>query len=142
MSRSTLPEIRTTALETIVAHARMEQPRECCGLLLGSVREIVEAVPLENVSVDGIRRYEIAPADYFAQVKACRERGDVSVVGAYHSHPRSEPVPSATDLAEGFAHFWFLIAGPVSDDAPLAIRAFRLVDGVFTEDVIRAVRPG
>ncbi len=120
----------------------MEQPRECCGLLLGSVTEIVEAVPLENVSVDGIRRYEIAPADYFAQVKRCRERGNVSVVGAYHSHPRSEPVPSASDLAEGFAHFWFLIAGPVMDDSPLAIRAFRLVDGVFIEDVIRAVQQG
>lgn len=117
----------------------MEQPRECCGLLLGNSTLIFEAVPLENVAADSMRRYEIPPAGFFAQVKACRERGDVGVVGAYHSHPRSAPVPSPTDLADAFAHFWFLIAGPVSDDAALAIRAFQLVDGVFIEDAIQPV---
>jgi desampylase len=126
-------------LDAIAAHARMERPRECCGLLLGSDDLIVEAVPLENVAADGMRRYQIAPADYLAQIKSCRQRGDIAVVGAYHSHPRSEPVPSPTDLAEAFEHFWFVIAGPVSDETPVAIRAFQLAGTSFAEAPLRPV---
>ena len=111
----------------------MEHPRECCGLLIGTATRIVEAVPLENVAADPVRRYEIAPADYLTHIKRCRERGDVAVVGAYHSHPRGLPVPSPTDLAEAFEHFWFLIAGPVSGDAPLEVRAYQLAGGNLRE---------
>lgn len=126
-------------LDAIAAHARMEFPRECCGLLLGNGDRIAEAVPLENVAADAMRRYQISPADYLAQIKACRERGDIAVVGAYHSHPHSEPQPSPTDTAEAFEHFWFVIAGPVSDDTPVAIRAFQLVDAAFVESHVRPV---
>ena len=117
----------------------MEYPRECCGLLLGSDALIAEAVALENIAADGMRRYQISPADYLAQIRACREREGIAVVGAYHSHPRSAPLPSPTDLAEAFAHFWFVIAGPVSDEEPIAIRAYSLVDEVFVEAPVRPV---
>ena len=111
----------------------MEHPRECCGLLVGTWDRILEAVPLENVAVDALRRYEIAPVDHAALIRRCRARGTGAVVGAYHSHPRSAPMPSPTDTAEAFAQFWFLIAGPVVDDAVLAVRAFHLVDGNLVE---------
>src|SRR5688500_8341311 len=91
-SRSCLPEITRAAFDAIVGHARMEHPRECCGLLIGTPQRIVEAVAAENVAVDPMRRYEIAPADYVAQIRRCRGRDGVAVVGAYHSHPRSAPV--------------------------------------------------
>jgi proteasome lid subunit RPN8/RPN11 len=111
----------------------MEHPRECCGLLLGDGGRIAEAVPVENVAVDPLRRYEIPPAAYAAQIRRCRERGGIAVLGAYHSHPRSAPVPSPTDTAEAFAHFWFLIAGPVAADAPVYVRAYHLIDGNLLE---------
>jgi desampylase len=111
----------------------MEHPRECCGLLIGTPACIVEAVPLENVAADPVRRYQIAPTDYLRHIKRCRERGELAVVGAYHSHPRSAAAPSPTDLAEAFEHFWFLIAGPVAGNEPLAVRAFRLADGNLRE---------
>jgi proteasome lid subunit RPN8/RPN11 len=111
----------------------MEHPRECCGLLIGRSERIVEAVPLENRAADPMRRYQIAPADYVAQIRRCRARGDVSVIGAYHSHPWTAPEPSPTDTAEAFAHFWFLIAGPVSADASLQVRAYHLVEGNLRE---------
>ena len=112
----------------------MEHPRECCGLLIGTLERILESVPLENVAADGMRRYQIAPADYLAQIRRCRERGDVSVVGAYHSHPRSAAQPSPTDIEEAFEHFWFLIAGPVGGDEAMQIRAYQLVDGTMREE--------
>ena len=61
------------------------------------------------------------------------------MVGAYHSHPRSAPVPSPTDLAEAFEHFWFVIAGPISAGEPIAIRAYHLVAEAFVEEVVRPI---
>jgi proteasome lid subunit RPN8/RPN11 len=111
----------------------MEFPRECCGLLLGTAQRIAEAVPLENVAADTMRRYEISPSAHLAQVRKCREEGAAEVIGAYHSHPRGKPDPSATDLLEAFEHFWFVIAGPVSERESLEVRGYRLVDGAFRE---------
>jgi proteasome lid subunit RPN8/RPN11 len=111
----------------------MEQPRECCGLLIGTPTRILEAVPVGNAAADPMRRYEIPPVDYAAQIRRCRDRTGVAVVGAYHSHPRTAPVPSPTDTAEAFPHFWFLIAGPVAGDAPVYVRAYHLVDGNLLE---------
>ena len=53
------------------------------------------------------------------------------MLGAYHSHPRGAPQPSETDRAEAFGDFLYVIAGPVTDDLPIQIEAFRLEDGNF-----------
>jgi proteasome lid subunit RPN8/RPN11 len=131
-------QIRQDVLAAIDAHARSESPRECCGLLIGDADHIVEAVAANNVAADPMRRYEIAPADYFAQIRRCREltaaRGTrLAVVGAYHSHPRSLPDPSPTDLAEAFSGFLYLIIGPAERTDRPDVRAYRLTD----ENLIR-----
>jgi proteasome lid subunit RPN8/RPN11 len=118
------------ALETIVDHARREAPRECCGLLIGSHILIERAEPAGNLAVDPTRGYEIEPRDILAAMK--RWRGtERAVVGAYHSHPRSRPEPSPTDLAQAFSDFLYLIAGPVTGDVPITVEAYRLEDGNF-----------
>jgi desampylase len=123
--------ITEAALETIVAHARSERPRECCGLLLGAAQTILKAVPIENVAADPFRQYEISPAAYLAEIRRCREQGEIEIVGAYHSHPRSAAEPSPTDLSMAFAEFLFLIAGPVSDEGPVDVRAWILRGDAF-----------
>ncbi len=117
-------------LQSIESHARREAPHECCGLLLGTDAAIFEAVPCANVAERPASRYEIAPEAFFDQIRQCRARADgTRVVGAYHSHPRSAPEPSPTDVAEAFEQFLFLIAGPLDGTRPLSIRAFVLADG-------------
>ena len=124
--------VRARVLETIEAHARRDAPHECCGLLLGTATEIVEAVPARNIASEPSRRYEIAPEDHFAAIRRCRGGVDgVAVVGGYHSHPRSQPIPSTTDLAQAFPEFLYVIAGPVDGSAPLELRAYQLRDGVL-----------
>ena len=123
--------ITEAALDTIVAHARSERPRECCGLLLGAAQTILKAVPTENVAADPFRQYEIAPAAYLAEIRRCREQGEIEIVGAYHSHPRSAAKPSPTDLSLAFAEFLFLIAGPVTDEGPIDVRAWILQGDAF-----------
>lgn len=104
-------------------------PEECCGLLLGTPDLIEAALPARNDAAEPRRRYEINPADHFAAIRRGRDLG-LDVIGAYHSHPRSEPIPSPTDRQEAFEAFIFIILGP--SDA-IGVRAWRLEAGNFAE---------
>lgn len=124
--------IRVTpgVLHAISAHASAEAPRECCGLLIGADGRIDEAVPARNRAGDSLRRYEIDPRDHIAAIKRCRGTSS-SVLGVYHSHPRSAAEPSPTDLAEAFGDFLYVIVGPVAGIRAGEIRAYRMIDGNF-----------
>jgi proteasome lid subunit RPN8/RPN11 len=113
----------------IVAHARSAAPDECCGLLLGTADTISEARPARNIAGDVRRRYLIDPVDHLAAIREARQRS-LDVVGAYHSHPRSAAIPSATDAAEAFGAFLFVIVG--LDAEPPEIRAWTWAEGNFT----------
>ena len=130
-----LVRIASAALIAIRRHAQAADPHECCGLLLGLPDEIQTAVPASNRAADPTRRYEIDPQEHFAAIRTARGRG-VEVVGAYHSHPRSAPLPSVTDRAEAFDDFVFVIAGrpeAAADRLTFAVRAWRLSSGNFVE---------
>ncbi len=123
-------------LEAIAAHARRDSPQECCGLLIGTDAEVLEAVPTANIAAEPRRRYEVDPREHLAQIRRCRELKateglPLSVVGVYHSHPRSEPVPSPTDLDQAFEEFLYVIAGPVESPGGLRIAGYRMLSGGF-----------
>jgi proteasome lid subunit RPN8/RPN11 len=143
--------VRAAVLADIERHAREAWPQECCGLLIGTPDEIAFAVRASNRAADPQRRYVIDPQDHFAAIRLAREKG-LEVVGAYHSHPGSQPVPSETDRAEAFENFVFMIAGRANPDAGTAppasshsgpggaqaqlefvVRAWRLSAGTFAE---------
>jgi desampylase len=115
----------------IRADADRGAPDECCGLLIGEGRRIDAARPAGNVALIPAVRYEIDPRDHFDAIRHARTLG-LSVIGAYHSHPRSSPVPSPSDRAEAHAGFVYLIAGR-SDGEGWTARAFELIDGNFVE---------
>ncbi|MPZ18591.1 MAG: hypothetical protein GEV06_11860 [Luteitalea sp.] len=114
-------------IERITEHARAEWPNECCGLILGTDERIDEAVPARNLQASS-SRFLVDPADHLAAVRRARATGR-RVVGAYHSHPNTPPVPSPRDLEEAsYTEFVYLICGPVwqHDQGPIAVRAWRL----------------
>lgn len=115
----------------ILAHCRQAAPAEACGLLVGRGRHITRAVPTENADASPTR-FAIPPDAHFAALRAARREG-LEVIGAFHSHPHSPAVPSATDRDAAFPDFLVLIATLV---APPAVRAWSLVDGNFTEVVL------
>lgn len=111
----------------MLAHARDEAPRECCGLLVGRQGSVVRSVRARNL--DAITtRYLIDPEDHFAAIRAARADG-FEVVGAYHSHPSSAPVPSPTDVAEANSgsDFLYVIVSLVNDE----VQAYRIAEGEF-----------
>ena len=99
----------------ILAAAKDAAPRECCGLVLGR-RDGADAAatalhPARNLS-ENADRFEIAPQDHFAALRAAREAGQ-AVVGCYHSHPNGIATPSPADIAgAGEDNFLWLIATP------------------------------
>jgi proteasome lid subunit RPN8/RPN11 len=102
--------ITRRVLEDVRAHAVEEAPRECCGMLIGTSDAIVESVRARNLA-DGNSRFLIDPQDHIAALRRVRA-ASLDVIGFYHSHPRSRPYPSETDVAEsGYAGAAHLIVG-------------------------------
>lgn len=120
--------ISSNVIAEMLAHARVEAPRECCGLLIGQGESVVRSVRARNLDVKATR-YLVDPEDHFAAIRAARADG-LEVIGAYHSHPSSAPVPSATDIAEANSgsDFLYVIVSLIGDD----VRAYRMEPGTFT----------
>jgi proteasome lid subunit RPN8/RPN11 len=99
------------------------------------VLTVQEAVPTRNASPHPAR-YLVEPEDHFRILRDARRRG-LDIVGAYHSHAITRPVPSETDLAEAHPHFLYVIGSPDWDTGEdCEIRAWWLVDGNFQEVAI------
>lgn len=90
--------ITRDVLERLKAHARDTRPRECCGLLLGRPGHVVTVRPAANLA-GSPDRFELDPQAHVAAIRETRG-SDMGVVGFYHSHPHSAPIPSERDLAE------------------------------------------
>jgi proteasome lid subunit RPN8/RPN11 len=125
-------------IEVVLEHARTSLPHECCGLLLGSEDVVRVAWPARN-ELASPNRYRVDARDYLAAARFGRKHG-LDVVGAYHSHPTTAAIPSATDLAESAGeHFVYLIAGDVGQPPARHVRAYRFGDGNFLELRVVAV---
>ena len=118
------------ALETVVAHARAEAPRECCGFLVGKAGLVDDAVAARNIATTPAARFLVDPHDHFKILRAVRQRG-LEILGFYHSHPHTPALPSETDCAEAsYTGHLYLIVSLAGERADA--RLFRLIDGNFT----------
>jgi len=117
--------------EELSAHARQAAPDECCGMLVGRDFVIEESVRVRNIASMPATRYLVDPAEHIAINR--RLRGSArSIVGAYHSHPASPPLPSERDRAEAlYPEFVWMIVSLAGPGETLA--AFRLAAGSFIE---------
>ena len=117
--------------EAIVAHARREWPRECCGLLAGTDGVPGEVIPVTNV-YPGEDFYEMEPGELYRHYRAIEERGQ-EIVANYHSHPVSPAYPSARDVTHAaWPEIAYLICSLAVPEAPV-VRAFRIEDGAIRE---------
>src|SRR5262245_15512492 len=101
----------------VLAHARAELPNECCGLLAGSGDRVTRHFPLVN-ELRSPTAYRSEPRSMLAAMKTIRDL-DTELVGIYHSHPSSAPVPSKRDVAENVydnvLHLIVGFAGPAPE---------------------------
>ena len=118
-------------LEQIVAHARRDAPNECCGLIGMREGEAVSVHPTENARATPFS-FEIDGLVVMRLLDELEDSGRAP--GAiYHSHTRSAPYPSQTDI--NFAAQWpgweWLIVGLAG--AEPEVRHYRIEDGAVEE---------
>jgi proteasome lid subunit RPN8/RPN11 len=94
----------------------------------------VQSIPSANLALDRTHRFLIDPRTHFDAIRGARAGRHAPIIGFYHSHPLSDPVPSATDLAGADADHLSLIVRP--DARGCEARLFRLDDQRFVEVVL------
>ncbi len=113
--------------DEIVAHAREAAPRECCGLIFGDGEVADRLVRGRNVHPTPETRYEIDPTQ-LREAIAATDDTDRYLVGIYHSHPRTEPKPSAFDIANAFWPEQVYVLTSLRFEPP-EVFAYRITDG-------------
>ncbi len=117
-------------LDQIVAQARDEAPDECCGLVGTRDGRAVAVYPVRNAAASPLR-YEMDPKDQLRVFEQLDEDG-LEVGAIYHSHTRSAPLPSQTDINLAFyPDAVYVIVGVAEADDD--VRAWRIVDGQVSE---------
>jgi proteasome lid subunit RPN8/RPN11 len=92
---------------------------------------ITDIHPLRNDADKPETRYFATPEDLFAAMRRIRE-SNRTLLGIYHSHPRTHAYPSASDVEMAFypEAFYFII----SLEPKIELRAFR-IEGSRIENV-------
>jgi proteasome lid subunit RPN8/RPN11 len=116
--------------DEMVEHARAEAPNECCGMVATSNGEAVKVYPAVNAAASPLR-YEIDGAEQYRIQMAIDDAGhDLGAI--YHSHTRSKPYPSQTDINLAFyPEALYVIVGLAGEEPE--VRAFEIRDGQVTE---------
>ena len=116
----------------MVAHAREEAPNECCGLVAVRDGVAVEVRRARNLAASPLR-FEVDG------LEVLRALDDFEAAGAelgaiYHSHTRTPPYPSQTDI--NFAANWpgveWIIIG-LDRDGEATVRTYLIEDGHVIE---------
>ncbi len=120
------PELR----QEIVEHALRDAPIECCGLV--AIRDgVAEAVhPVTNAKASPFL-FVMDPVEQLHAITAIEDSG--ADFASYHSHTRSAPEPSQTDInmAKDWPGMEWIIIGTKS--AEPEVRSWLIEGGVVTE---------
>ena len=117
-------------LDDVIAHARADAPNECCGMIASRNGEAVAVHRARNKAASPLR-YEIDGKEQYAIQSEIEDAG-LDLGAIYHSHTRSAPLPSQTDINLAFyPESLYLIVGLQGDEAD--VRAWRIIDGQVSE---------
>jgi proteasome lid subunit RPN8/RPN11 len=136
-------KISRALYDEIVAHALAEAPDECCGIVASLAGEAVAVFAARNAAASPLR-YVMDTADQIRiQEEIDAQRWDYGAI--YHSHTRSAPYPSQTDINLAFVPelgpVWpgsiYIIVGVAAPEPE--VRAFR-IESATPEEVALSVR--
>jgi [CysO sulfur-carrier protein]-S-L-cysteine hydrolase len=125
-------------LDEIIAHARAEAPNECCGLIASRDGEAVAVHRARNAAASPLR-YVMDPGEQY-RIQDAIDSAGLELGAIYHSHTRSDPVPSQTDInlstlpgtsQPSFPGTLYVIVGVKGEEPD--VRVWDIVDGSYTE---------
>jgi proteasome lid subunit RPN8/RPN11 len=116
--------------DEMVAHARADDPNECCGMVAARDGEAIRIYRTTNAAHSPLR-YEIDGAEQY-RIQMEIDEAELDLGAIYHSHTRSEPYPSQTDINLAFYPDALYIIVGLASGAP-DVRAFAIRDGQVSE---------
>jgi [CysO sulfur-carrier protein]-S-L-cysteine hydrolase len=126
-------EIAPELVDRIVAHARRDFPNECCGMIAVRDGRAVSVHEARNLAASPLR-FEVDGLEVHRTIEEIESAG--GTLGAiYHSHTRSDPYPSQTDInfAAGWPGVEWLIVGLRRGSDESVVRSYRIDDGRVSE---------
>ena len=124
--------IRQDLLDAIVDHARRDAPNECCGMVASQDGRAISVHAAQNTAASPFR-FEVDGRELHRTLTGIEDAGQ-ELGAIYHSHTRSEPYPSQTDV--NFAANWpgveWIIVGLADGGDPI-VRSYLIGEGVITE---------
>jgi [CysO sulfur-carrier protein]-S-L-cysteine hydrolase len=116
--------------DELVAHAVADAPNECCGMIASRDGEAVTVHRATNAAASPLR-YEIDGSEQYRIQMEIDDAG-LDLGAIYHSHTRSEPFPSQTDINLAFyPEAIYVIVGLASEQPD--VRAYTIRDGQVAE---------
>jgi proteasome lid subunit RPN8/RPN11 len=116
--------------DEMVAHAAQDAPNECCGMIATRDGEAVTVHRATNAAASPLR-YEIDGAEQY-RIQMAIEDADLDLGAIYHSHTRSAPYPSQTDINLAFyPEALYIIVGLAGEEPD--VRAFEIRDGQVSD---------
>lgn len=118
--------ISTDLYEEMIEHAREEAPNECVGMLAARDGQVVKLYRATNAAASPLR-YEIDGGEQY-RIQMEIYDADLELGAIYHSHTRTSPYPSQTDINLAFyPEALYVIIGLASEEPE--VRAFTIRDG-------------
>jgi [CysO sulfur-carrier protein]-S-L-cysteine hydrolase len=135
--------IASDLLAELIAHAREEAPNECCGVLAvapGAPPRAVRVHRAVNTAASPLR-FEVDGRELLQTIDAI-ERDGHELGAIYHSHTRTAPYPSQTDV--NFAANWpgveWFIVG-LANGAEPDVRSYLIAEGEVREVSVEQTSP-
>lgn len=117
--------------DDMVAHAVADAPNECCGIVSSKDGEATAVYRAINTEASPLR-FVIDPKQVY-DIHTEIEDAGLDLGAIYHSHTRSEPYPSQTDV--NFAAQWpgvqWIIVGTANEDPE--VRNYEIRDGEVSD---------
>ncbi len=126
--------IPNTIYRKMLDHAKREWPLECCGILSGKEKTVQKAFELKNIEESPVL-YSMSPQE---QIKVFEEmdKESMEMVAIYHSHPKTIPFPSETDVKLTFYPDVSSIIISLKEEKNPVVKAFQIEkEAIYLEEI-------
>jgi proteasome lid subunit RPN8/RPN11 len=129
--------IARALLDEVIAHARADAPNECVGMIASRDGEAVAVHRAANRAASPLR-YEIDGMEQY-KIQSAIEDAGLELGAIYHSHTRSAPEPSQTDINLAFYPEALYVIVGLKNPEEADVRAWKIVDGKVSEAALEVV---
>jgi proteasome lid subunit RPN8/RPN11 len=121
--------------QRIIDSALGAYPQESCGIISGRDGVPTHVYEVPNVNQDPTVGYLMSTEEQFRTFRSIRHN-NLTLIGIYHSHPRTEAYPSPTDVELAYyPEAYYVIVSLRNIDAP-TVRSFRIREGLVSEEIV------